>query len=94
MSLARLLRSGLISIPTVRRNGAARRKRLDNERAFFGHVLELVTRSSACASRALRSAEAIPDHFGCCVISARKGDRDWIAFENGLHGLVAVAGIG
>jgi hypothetical protein len=42
---SRPLRSELISMPTVRRNGAARRKRFDKERAPFGHALDLLTPS-------------------------------------------------
>ncbi len=59
---ARPARSNSISMPTWRRNVAARRSRPDRARGVAGQVLALVSLSPTSSSRAPRSSEAVPVH--------------------------------
>ena len=68
---ARPSRTKPISIPTLRKNVAARRSLPASALGLSGQVLDLAMRSPATSARASRRSEAVPVHSVCVAINAR-----------------------
>jgi hypothetical protein len=68
---ARPSRPKLISMPILRRKGAARRSRPASARGLSSQVFDLATRSPAASARAPRRSEAVPVHSVRVVITVR-----------------------
>ena len=87
-------RTKTISMPTFRKNVAARRTLLDRASGLSGQFLDLATRSPTDFVRATRRSVAVPVHTvrGCAQGANSGGDR--ICLNDGLDRLVAVAVIG
>jgi hypothetical protein len=79
-------RENVISIPIVRRNVCARRRRLESARGFFAHTPPVEISLRALSAHKLRRSDALPVHMVRLAIIVRTPSGYGICFDDALDG--------